>query len=165
MTKSEKHCGKKRNCSFWAISSSVTMFSKSRLLHRRQKASIWEKGLTLPHNSTYVVACLRCSDTFYVLGESVPLYRSRIELKTLWQKEEWLLFHLSACHLVFLRTFPLFTVVTISFRKERKKKGESQEKNREGSRKRRCRRVAGKRWRRLPSSQERSTWKTRRQEK
>ena len=29
MTKSVKHCGKRRNCSFWAISSFVTMFSKS----------------------------------------------------------------------------------------------------------------------------------------
>ena len=36
---------KKRNCSFWAISSFNTMFSKSRLLQRRQKASIWGKGL------------------------------------------------------------------------------------------------------------------------
>ena len=45
MTKSGKHCGKRRNCSFWAISSFVTMFSKSRLLQRRQKASIWGKGL------------------------------------------------------------------------------------------------------------------------
>ena len=45
MTKSGKHCGKRRNCTFCAISSFVTMFSKSRLLHRRQKASIWGKGL------------------------------------------------------------------------------------------------------------------------
>ena len=30
---------------FWAISSFVTMFSKSCLLQRRQKASIWGKGL------------------------------------------------------------------------------------------------------------------------
>ena len=46
MTKSGKHCGKRRNCSFWAISSVVTMFSKSRLLQRRQKVSIWGKGLS-----------------------------------------------------------------------------------------------------------------------
>ena len=45
MTKSGKHCGKRRNCSFRAISSFVTMFSKSCLLQRRQKASIWGKGL------------------------------------------------------------------------------------------------------------------------
>ena len=45
MTKSGKYCGKRRNCTFWAISSFVTMFSKSRLLQRRQKASIWGKGL------------------------------------------------------------------------------------------------------------------------
>ena len=45
MTKSGKHCGKRRNYSFWAISSFVTMFSKSCLLQRRQKASIWGKGL------------------------------------------------------------------------------------------------------------------------
>ena len=44
MTESGKHCGKRRNCSFWAISSFVTVFSKSRLLQRRQKASIWGKG-------------------------------------------------------------------------------------------------------------------------
>ena len=46
MTKIWKHCGKWRNCTFCAISSFVTMFSKSRLLQRRQKASIWGKGLT-----------------------------------------------------------------------------------------------------------------------
>ena len=45
MTKSGKHCGKRRNCPFWAISSFVTMFSKSLLLQMRQKASIWGKGL------------------------------------------------------------------------------------------------------------------------
>ena len=42
MTKSGKHCGKRRNCTFCAISSFVTMFSKGRL---RQKASTWGKGL------------------------------------------------------------------------------------------------------------------------
>ena len=51
MTKSGKHCGKRRNCSFWAISSFVTMFSKSRLLQRRQKASIRGKGLKLVYTS------------------------------------------------------------------------------------------------------------------
>ena len=45
MTKSGKHCSKRRNCTFCAISSFVTMFSKSRLLQRRQNASIWGKGL------------------------------------------------------------------------------------------------------------------------
>ena len=39
MRKSGKHCVKRRNCTFCAISSFVTMFSKSRLLQRRQKAS------------------------------------------------------------------------------------------------------------------------------
>ena len=38
-------CGKRRNCTFCAISSFVTMFSNSHLLQRRQKASIWGKGL------------------------------------------------------------------------------------------------------------------------
>ena len=45
MTKSGKHCNKRRNCTFCAISFFVTMFSKSRLLQRRQKVSIWGKGL------------------------------------------------------------------------------------------------------------------------
>ena len=45
MTKSGKHCGKRRNCSFWAIFPFVTMFSKSRLLQRHRKASIWGKEL------------------------------------------------------------------------------------------------------------------------
>ena len=35
MTKSGKHCGKRRNCSFWAISSFVTMFSKSIYMRER----------------------------------------------------------------------------------------------------------------------------------
>ena len=42
---SGKHCGKRRYCLFWSISSVVTMFSKSCLLQRRQRASIWGKGL------------------------------------------------------------------------------------------------------------------------
>ena len=54
MTKSGKHFDKSRNCSFWAISSFVTMFSKSRLLRRRQKAFIWEKWLTLSHSDISV---------------------------------------------------------------------------------------------------------------
>ena len=46
MTKKvENIVAKGRNCMFCAISSFVTMFSKSRLLQRRQKASIWGKGL------------------------------------------------------------------------------------------------------------------------
>ena len=54
MTKGGKHCGKWRNCTFCAISSFVNMFSKSRLLQRRQKASIWGKGLIMSEkeNST-----------------------------------------------------------------------------------------------------------------
>ena len=50
--KEGKHCGKRRNCLFWAISSFVSMLSKSRLLQRHQKASIWGKGLTLYWNLT-----------------------------------------------------------------------------------------------------------------
>ena len=45
MTKSGKHCGKRRNCLFLNISSFVTLFSKSFLLQRSQKVSIWGKGL------------------------------------------------------------------------------------------------------------------------
>ena len=47
MTKSGKHCGKRRKCTFCAISSFVTMFSKSCLQQRRQKVFIWGKGLNL----------------------------------------------------------------------------------------------------------------------
>ena len=54
MTKSGKHCDKRRNCTFCAISSFVTMFSKSRLLQRRQKASIWGKGLSSRTSDTHV---------------------------------------------------------------------------------------------------------------
>ena len=58
MTKSGKHWGKRRNCSFWAISSFVPMFSKSCLLQRHQKASIWGKGLTLFHIQKICNRCL-----------------------------------------------------------------------------------------------------------
>ena len=51
MTKSGKHGGKRRNCTFCAISSFVTIFSKSRLLQRPQKASIWGKGLKARHDN------------------------------------------------------------------------------------------------------------------
>ena len=62
MTKSGKHCGKRRNCSFWAISSFVTMFSKSCLLQKRQKASIWGKGLTIfPHRQIWKRRLKICS--------------------------------------------------------------------------------------------------------
>ena len=47
MTKSGKHGGKGRNCTCCAISSFGTMFSKRCLLQRRQKASIWGKGLNV----------------------------------------------------------------------------------------------------------------------
>ena len=44
MTKSGKHCGKRRNCTSCAIFSFVTMFSKSCLLQRRQKGlREWEE--------------------------------------------------------------------------------------------------------------------------
>ena len=43
MTKSGKYCGKRRNCTLCAISSFVTMFSKSRLLQRRPKVSMRER--------------------------------------------------------------------------------------------------------------------------
>ena len=57
--KVEKHCGRWRNCSFWAISSFVTMFSKSRLLQRREKAYIWGKGLNIRGavRITFAFAC------------------------------------------------------------------------------------------------------------
>ena len=51
--KVKKHCGKRRNCTFCAISSFVTMFSKRRLLQRCQKASIWGKGLIIYCNYNY----------------------------------------------------------------------------------------------------------------
>ena len=55
MTKSGKHYGKRRNCTFCAISSFETMFSKRCLLQRRQKVSIWGKGLNhLINNTTNV---------------------------------------------------------------------------------------------------------------
>ena len=44
---SYKNLGKRRNCMFCAISSFVTIFSKRSLLQRRQKASMWGKGLYL----------------------------------------------------------------------------------------------------------------------
>ena len=47
MTYSGKHCGKRRNCLFWAISSFVTMFLRRCLLQRRQKSFVWGKGLTI----------------------------------------------------------------------------------------------------------------------
>ena len=41
MTKTGKHWGKRRICSFWSFFSFISMFSKSHLLQRCQKASIW----------------------------------------------------------------------------------------------------------------------------
>ena len=52
MTKSVKHCGKRKYCLFWAISSFVTMFLKSCLLQRRQKRiNEGELGIFLAHLS------------------------------------------------------------------------------------------------------------------
>ena len=66
MTKSRKHCVKRRNYSFWAISSFVTIFSKSRPLQRRQKASIWGKGLksVLKLYSEFSICSTKFSDVF-----------------------------------------------------------------------------------------------------
>ena len=61
MTKSGKHCGKRRNVTFRAISSFVTLFSKSCLLQRCQKASIW--GKVLNSNQSEVI----CKLQFYFL--------------------------------------------------------------------------------------------------
>ena len=63
MTKSEKHCGKRRNCTFCAISSFVTVFSKSRLLQRRQKASILGKGLKTSRQ--------KCESTYMYIVENI----------------------------------------------------------------------------------------------
>ena len=81
MAKSGKHCGKRRNCSCWALSFFVTMFSKSRLLQRRQKASIWRKGLNITEymfkeynrnlGIVFWVTELRCS---YLCFERARLY-------------------------------------------------------------------------------------------
>ena len=81
MTKSGKHCGKRRNCAFCAISSFVTMFSKSRLLQRRPKASIWGKGLigfecsfVSIDNFFYRLPCrMTQKDHFYVVCAYVHL--------------------------------------------------------------------------------------------
>ena len=62
-----KHCGKRRNCTFCAISSFVTMFSKtsnftfchyvikSRLMHMRQNVSICGKGLRVMRKALYPI--------------------------------------------------------------------------------------------------------------
>ena len=67
MTKSGKHCGKRRNCTFRAISSFVTMFSKSRLLQRRQKASTLGKGLNMSNLPTWNVFALTTSNQLYCM--------------------------------------------------------------------------------------------------
>ena len=66
MTKSGKHCGKRRNCLSWAISSFVTMFSKSCLLQGRQKVSIWRKGLIIERSVENIVAiAFACGKGFF----------------------------------------------------------------------------------------------------
>ena len=75
MTKSRKHCVKRRNCSFWAISSFVTMFSKSRLLQRRQKASIWGKGLNIIILQSSSSKCSRLFSFYDILR--VALYHCK----------------------------------------------------------------------------------------
>ena len=75
MTKSGKHCGKRRNCSFWAISYFVTMFSKSCLLQKRQKTSIWGKGLIYFHIN------LICSRRLWITFKQI--YRTYLQIE-LW---------------------------------------------------------------------------------
>ena len=74
MTKSGKHCGKRRNCTFCAISSFVTMFSKSHLLQRRQKASICGKGLI----TQLLRKALTDSKNILSSGKCEEQFRSRI---------------------------------------------------------------------------------------
>ena len=71
-SKSGKHCDKRRNCTFCAISSFVTMFSKSRLLQPSCAVDILYVGMVLPFPTYRRFWC------FY----------SRQFLKTLWQREK-----------------------------------------------------------------------------
>ena len=61
--KSWKHCGKRRNCSSWAISPFVRIFSKSRLLQKRQKVYLWGKGLILEIVSECLMSSCTISQT------------------------------------------------------------------------------------------------------
>ena len=75
MTKRGKHSGKRRNFSFWVISSFATMFSKSHVLQRRQKASIWGKVLTNLNMSLFILDLHStiASNTILILNEqSLP---------------------------------------------------------------------------------------------
>ena len=73
MTKTGKHCEKKRNCSCWAISSFVTLFSKksfsaeaSESVHMKGKYHIWCQSVLITGNNikhlqkALIEVCLYC---------------------------------------------------------------------------------------------------------
>ena len=89
MIKTGKHCVKMRNCMFCAISSFVTMFLKSCLLQRHQKASIWGKGLNLYWNINWFVPWLLFDLTFFFSqSTSTWLFCNKPDMFTnLWKNE------------------------------------------------------------------------------
>ena len=90
MTKSGKHCGKRRNCSFWAISTFVTVFKKPSAAEASESVYMRERVNPCPHTDAFWHLCSR------------QLY------KTLWQKEKLLTTsNFSFCHNVF-NSFSVF---------------------------------------------------------
>ena len=65
MTKSWKHCGKRRNCLFWAISSFVTMFYKkpsaaeaSERVYMRERVKYWFRIFKLSLKYSICFTCM-----------------------------------------------------------------------------------------------------------
>ena len=113
MTKSQKHCVKRRNCTFCAISPFVTMFSNSRL-----KASIWGKGLMERYFGAKTICLMFMSSFNYALTAmaglayntfNITLFRCiKMHLQQMtflkqWQKGKLLIMiKFSLCHNVFI---------------------------------------------------------------
>ena len=81
MTKSGKHCGKRRNCTFCAISSFVTMFSEaSESVYMRERVKViymYKILITLFHVQTHIDTF--CSRHFLIFWWAIsPFVYSRI---------------------------------------------------------------------------------------
>ena len=103
MTKSGKHCGKRKKMLVLAISSFVTMFSKSRLLHRRQKAFIWGKGERTCLTRFHIQQL--CSRRFYKEPRQWLVWKRyhicRLVLKTCYMsRKSSFLTKFSFCHII-----------------------------------------------------------------
>ena len=92
MTKSGKHCGKRKNCTFCAISSFVTMFSKSCLLQRLSESVYMRerlKSIKTKYGKSLIVKVQLLNWVEYIVAK-VGIVHYKHKMKQLLREDPWL---------------------------------------------------------------------------